>query len=45
MKDGATVAFPLGAPPPPEPAAEHAVVANSSAAAAVKSIRLMALTS
>jgi hypothetical protein len=45
MKDGAIVAFPLGAPPPPEPAAEHAVVANSSAAAAVKSIRLMALTS
>jgi hypothetical protein len=45
MKEGATVAFPLGAPPPPEPAAEHAVVANSSAAAAVKSIRLMALTS
>jgi hypothetical protein len=45
MKEGAIVAFPLGAPLPPEPAAEHAVVASNSAAARVKSTRLMALTS
>jgi hypothetical protein len=45
MKEGAIVAFPLGAPLPPEPAAEHAVAASSSAAAMVKSTRLTVLTS